>query len=47
MNKLLKNVSREDLVGDPASNESDKIDDYAGTTPSVVKILGETYDVDT
>ena len=29
------------------SKESEERDDYTGTTPSVVRILGETYDVDT
>lgn len=47
MNKLLQNASREDLVEEPASSESRRLDDYTGTTPSVLKIFGETYDVDT
>jgi len=46
VNKLLQNASREDLIGEPESSESDEVDDYTGTTPSVVKILGETHDVD-
>ena len=28
-----------------ASSESNDIDDYTGTTPSVIKVLGETHDV--
>jgi hypothetical protein len=47
VNMLLRNVSREDLGAESASSESDDVDDYTGTTPSVVKILGETHDVDT
>jgi len=47
INKLLRNASREDLAEEPASSESDDVDDYTGTTPSVIKILGETHDVDT
>ena len=43
---LFRNVSRDDLAAESASSESDDIDDYTGTTPSVIKILGETYDVD-
>ena len=43
---LLWNVSREDLPAESASSESDDMDDYTGTTPSVIKILGETHDVD-
>lgn len=46
VNKLLKNVGREDLAEEPESSESDEADDYTGTTPSVVKILDETHDVD-
>jgi len=46
VNKLLQNASREDLIGEPESSESDEVDDYTGTTPSVVKILGETHDID-
>ncbi|GAB7010747.1 hypothetical protein [Halorubrum trueperi] len=46
VNKLLRNTSREDLVEEPAANESDDVDDYTGMTPSVIKILGETHDVD-
>ena len=43
---LLQNVSREDLASESTSSESDDVDDYTGTTPSVIKILGETHDVD-
>ena len=46
VNMLLRNVSREDLAADSSSSESDDVDDYTGTTPSVLKILGETHDVD-
>jgi len=46
VNMLLQNVSREDLAAESASSESDDVDDYTGTTPSVIKILGETHDVD-
>jgi hypothetical protein len=46
INKLLQNASREDLVEETTSREPETIDDYTGTTPSVIKILGETYDVD-
>jgi hypothetical protein len=46
VNMLLRNVGREDLATESASSESDDVDDYTGTTPSVIKILGETHDVD-
>ena len=46
VNMLLQNVTREDLVTETASSESTDVDDYTGTTPSVIKILGETHDVD-
>lgn len=46
VNKLLQNVSREDLTEESTSSESRQIDDYTGMTPSVVKILGKTHDVD-
>ena len=46
VNMLLQNVSREDLAGGSASSDSDDVDDYTGKTPSVIKILGETHDVD-
>ncbi|WP_256948993.1 replication initiation negative regulator SeqA [Halorubrum ezzemoulense] len=46
VNMLLQNISREDLTAESASSESDDVDDYTGTTPSVIKILGETHDVD-
>jgi len=46
INKLLRNVGREDLAEAATSSESDDLDDYTGTTPSVIKILGETHDVD-
>ncbi|ELZ56781.1 MULTISPECIES: hypothetical protein [Halorubrum] len=45
VNMLLRNVSREDLAAASTSSESDAVNDYTGTTPSVVKILGETHDV--
>ncbi|VTT86099.1 Prophage Lp2 protein 6 [Halorubrum sp. DM2] len=47
MNKLLQNASRQDLADESTSRRSSKADDYTGTTPSVLKIFGETYDVDT
>lgn len=47
INKILKNTSREALSQEPASSESTAIDHYTGMTPSVLKIFGETYDVDT
>jgi len=43
---LLQNTSREDLAAASASSDSDDLDDYTGTTPSVIKLLGETHDVD-
>jgi hypothetical protein len=46
VNKLLRNASREDLAEDPTPNESTDVDDYTGMTPSVIKILDETHDVD-
>ncbi|TKX80695.1 hypothetical protein [Halorubrum sp. SD626R] len=46
VNMLLRNVTREDLDGGTEPGGSDDVDDYTGTTPSVIKILGETYDVD-
>ena len=46
VNMLLQNISREDLAAESASSEFDNVDDYTGTTPSVIKILGETHDVD-
>ena len=46
VNMLLQNVSRDDLAAASAPSESDDVDDYTGTTPSVIKILGETHDVD-
>ena len=47
VNKLLQNTSREDLTEEPTSSESPDIDDYTGMTPSVLKLFGESYDVDT
>ncbi|WP_241964346.1 GIY-YIG nuclease family protein [Halorubrum sp. 48-1-W] len=47
INKLLQNASHENLVEETTSREPETVDDYTGTTPSVIKILGETYDVDT
>jgi hypothetical protein len=45
--QVRQNTSREDLVEEPTARESDDVDaDDTGMTPSVVKILGETYDVD-
>ena len=46
VNMLLQNVSREDLVAESTSTDSNNVDDYTGTTPSVIKILGEAHDVD-
>ncbi|WP_256948864.1 hypothetical protein [Halorubrum ezzemoulense] len=46
VNMLLQNVGRDDLDAESALSESDAVDDYTGTTPSVIKILGETHDVD-
>ncbi|MDB9235110.1 hypothetical protein [Halorubrum ezzemoulense] len=46
VNMLLQNISRDDLAAESASSESDDVDDYTGTTPSVIKVLGETHDVD-
>ncbi|WP_231899186.1 replication initiation negative regulator SeqA [Halorubrum trapanicum] len=46
VNMLLRNVGREDLAAESTSSESDDVDDYTGTTPSVIKVLGETHDVD-
>lgn len=47
INKLLKNVAREDLdETDESRAEETQTDDYTGTTPAVIKILGETYEVD-
>ena len=46
VNKLLRNASREDLSEEPKSGESEEIDDFTGMTPSVIKILGVTHDVD-
>ncbi|WP_418280004.1 hypothetical protein [Halorubrum sp. DTA98] len=46
INKLLRNASREELSEEPTSREPTEIDDYTGMTPSVLKILDETYDVD-
>jgi len=43
---LLQNVSHEDLVAESASSETDNVNDYTGTTSSVIKILSETHDVD-
>ncbi|WP_256948633.1 replication initiation negative regulator SeqA [Halorubrum ezzemoulense] len=43
---LLRNVSRDDPGPGPEPGDSDDADDYTGTTPSVIKILGETHDVD-
>lgn len=47
VNKLLKNVTREDIKRDeePTPEEPETVD-YTGKTPAVIKILGETYDVD-
>ncbi|QHS15766.1 replication initiation negative regulator SeqA [haloarchaeon 3A1-DGR] len=47
VNKLLQNTNRKELSEEPALSESTDVDDYTGMTPSVIKILGETYDVDT
>jgi hypothetical protein len=46
INKLLKNVSRED-VNETDESQSEEIgtEDYTGTTPAVIKILDETYEV--
>jgi len=42
-----KNVAREDLdETDESGVEETETDDYTGTTPAVIKILGETYEVD-
>ncbi len=46
INMLLQNASRDDLAAASTSSESDGVDDYTGTTPSVIKIPGETHDVD-
>jgi ketosteroid isomerase-like protein len=47
INKLLKNVSREDLdETDESVTEETETEDYTGKTPAVIKILGETYEVD-
>ncbi|TKX49978.1 hypothetical protein EXE49_09300 [Halorubrum sp. ASP121] len=46
VNMLLRNVSRDDLAAASTSRESDDVEDYTGTTPSVIKILGETHEVD-
>ena len=46
INKLLKNVSREELnKKDDSPPKETGTDDYTGTTPAVIKILGETYEV--
>ncbi|MGQ4555953.1 GIY-YIG nuclease family protein [Halobellus sp. GM3] len=47
VNKLLKNASREEISDRPEQKRPAEIDDYTGKTPSVLKIFGETYDVDT
>jgi hypothetical protein len=47
INKLLKNVTREDLdETDESVTEETGTEDYTGKTPAVIKILGETYEVD-
>jgi hypothetical protein len=45
-NKLLRNTSRKDISDDLEGEASEEIDDYTGMTPSVIRILGETHDVD-
>ncbi|WP_049986564.1 hypothetical protein [Halobellus rufus] len=47
INKLLKNADREDISEKPESKRSAEVDDYTGMNPSVLKIFGETYDVET
>ena len=46
VNMLLRNVSREELKRGSKPGGPDDVDDYTGTTPSVIKILGETHDID-
>ena len=47
VNKLLQNTIREDLSEETMTRDPTEIDDYTGMTPSVLKIFGRTYDVDT
>jgi len=45
VNKILRNTSKQELgETDEAPTQTQK-DDYTGTTPAVIKILGDTYDV--
>jgi SeqA protein. len=44
VNKILENTSREDLSDETDPNEATETDDYTGTTPGVIKILGEYHD---
>lgn len=45
VNKVLRNTTKEELgETDETPSQSSK-DDYTGTTPAVIKILGDTHDV--
>jgi len=46
INKILKNTSREELSTETTvSEQAEDNQDFTGTTPSVIKILGETLEV--
>ena len=45
VNKLLQNVSREEIQEKTSEPETDQEQDYSGKTPAVTQILGETHKV--
>ena len=45
VNKVLKNTSKEELRETDETPDQSEKDDYTGTTPAVIKILGDTHDV--
>ncbi len=48
VNKLVKNVTRDDLKEDDETTpDESETKNYTGQTPAVIKILGETHEVDT
>ena len=45
VNKILRNTSKQELGETDEAPTQTREDDYTGTTPAIIKILGDTYDV--
>lgn len=46
VNKILMNTTKAEIEDKETETEDTESEDYTGTTPAIIKILGETYEVD-